>query len=73
MWLVLFCKWLMSPLLIVGGLYLCRAGFQKRDNEMPFRFSDLLGAQTISASSARQLFIEGGFCIAMGIVVFAIL
>ncbi len=37
MLLILACKWVVSPLLVVGGAVLCRFAWLKRNDTKPFR------------------------------------
>ena len=73
MLLILACKWVVSPLLVVGGAVLCRFAWLKRNDARPFRIRDLCTAQSIDDSAKQQLLIEGVFGIALGILVFVVL
>ena len=73
MLLILACKWVVSPLLVVGGAVLCRFAWLKRNDTKPFRIRDLFMAQSIDDSAKQQLLIEGVFGIALGVLVFVVL
>jgi hypothetical protein len=67
-------KWIITPGCILLGISWCYYAYLKRRETISFHVGDLLGYRRFSDKSKQQLFIEGIFLIAaglLGIILFA--